>query len=299
MVAERRARTNLYAGPLTEISRREVAGIELRGGYVAERKHDGVWTAVHVDIGGSNEHRFESRTGLEFEGTDIDGVQGMSMGSIGKGSILVGELECSSEVATQNFKKLGYRRVFLFDVIQFRGQDLRDRPFRERSSLLRSTIKHAMPRSTQERFVCVEQAYEGFLKFYDRILAEGGEGMILKPLALSGKPSRSDGKTPDWIRVKPWRTVDYIVMAPARTEKGELSAKLGVWRNGKPRAVLQCSLPDLEEVDGKLVQEGKVVELIGREMFSSGALRHATFSRWRDDKRPEDCSGSWSLKGER
>lgn len=290
----------MYCGPLNSIERRQIPGIDMKGGYVAERKYDGMWCAWHVDHAGSSDHRFESRTGLDCDGSDIDGLQGIDMGPVGRGTVLIGELEAASELATKSYKQLGHRRFFVYDVAIYQGIDLRGRPYRERQAVLRKQIWYAIPRTHQRKVVLAEQVFDGFLPFYDRILSEGGEGIVLKPLDLAARPTRADGKTPEWLRVKPWRTVDYIVVGPARTEKGELSAKLGLWGNGKPRVVLQCSLPDLEldESGEKLVQEGQVVELYGRELFDSGAIRHAVFRRWRKDKTPEMCTGEPVVLGE-
>jgi len=34
---------------------------------------------------------------------------------------------------------------------------------------------------------------------------------------------------------------------------------------------------------------GRVAEVLGHGEYDSGALRHPTFARWRDDKRPNEC----------
>lgn len=303
MVAERRPRTSMYCGPLVECSRRELPGLELRGGYVAERKYDGAWCAWYVDHAGARQHRFESRVGLEFSGTEVDGLANVDMGAVGKGTILVGELEVASEAATRMYRRIGHRRIHLFDVIAHRGEDVRGWKLTDRMTLLRLTVKNAMPRATARSgaVLLAEQVFSGFAPFYDYIVSHGGEGIVVKPLSSAARPTRSDGKTPEWIRCKPWTTVDYVVCGPARTEKGELSAKLGLWRDGRPRVVLQCGVEGLELThDGQhLVQEGSVVELYGREVMASGALRHATFLRYRPDKRPEECTGERVLLGEK
>lgn len=298
MVAERRSRISMYTGPLTTVERRKIPGYENNGGYVAERKYDGMWCALHVDHGGPGQHRFESRTGLDCDGSDMEGLQGIELG-IGSGTILIGELEAASEAATISFKKLGFRRFFLFDVMKYQGDDISRAHYQLRQSVLRRVIWHRIPKIAHNRIVLCENAYEGFLPFYDRIVAEGGEGIVIKSLNKNAKPTRSDGKTPDWIRVKPMRTIDYVVMGPGFTEKGELSAKLGLWDGTKVRFALQAQIPDIElSADNKhLVQEGLVVEMQGREMFTSGAIRHAVFRRWRPDKTPEMCSGESKVEG--
>lgn len=302
MSAERRARTSLYAGPLSEAKRRDLPSLERKGEYVAERKKDGAWCALHVNVGGSDQHRFESRTGLEFSGDQIAGLVDLDLKSLGSDTVLVGELEACSEVATERFKKRGHRKMWLFDVIADHGRDMRNETISSRRMFLRKVLWHRMSRIAQERLPLVEDHFDAFVAAYDAAIRDGDEGLVLKRLNSSCRPTRTDGKTPEMIRVKPWHTVDYVIVSPARTPLGELVAKLGLWSDGKVRTVIQCAVPDLEieVVDGKeeLKQRGQVVELYGRERFESGALRHASFRRWRPDKCPEDCEGDVSLLGE-
>lgn len=300
MAAERRQRTTLYCGPLVEVARRELPGLETKGTYVAEEKRDGAWCAWHTAADFRGTVRFESRVGLEFEGSEVQGLDSLDLSCLGKGCTLVGELETASETATATFRRLGFRRFFAFDVIRWEGKDLRDAAYETRTSLLRRVIAVRLPPESKDRVIPVRQVRTGFRAFYDKVLAEGGEGIVLKPLAASAKPSRADGKTPLWLRCKPWRTVDYVVHGFATTEKGALAARLALYRNGKPHVVLQHPIDGLEltEDGSRLKQEGCVVEMYGRELFASGALRHAQFRRWRTDKVAKDCTGEVILLSE-
>lgn len=289
-MAERRSRTNLYSGPLVEIQRRDLPALERKGNFVAEAKMDGAWCALHVS---EENHRFESRTGLEFEGSEIEGLEGIDLGSKLDGTILVGELEVASEIATKAFRVNGYRRIWLFDVIAFRGKDLRDIVYKDRRELLHQTIFRSVPVESRNRVHLVDWATSGFVKFYDRVIAEGGEGLVVKPLNSTCRPTRADGKTPEMMRVKPWRTVDYVVVGAEKTAEG-ISARLALWSDGKLRVVMRAPLEGLEltfEAEGKSNMDGKIVEMRGRELGASGALRHAQFSRYRSDKSVEDCTG--------
>jgi ATP-dependent DNA ligase len=154
----------------------------------------------------------------------------------------------------------------------------------------------------QRRLPLVEQATSDFVSFYDQALRDGDEGVVIKKLGTKYKTTRSDGKTDDWIRIKPWREVDYVIMHAAETASGDLTVQLGLFLNGKLVPILKYQLRDVRLLDGQLVRwdarrktatpcEGMVVTMRGREIMESGALRHAQFKCWRDDKCADMCGG--------
>jgi hypothetical protein len=92
------------------------------------------------------------------------------------------------------------------------------------------------------------------------------------------------------------RTIDYVVMGPDKTKLGDLTAQLGIWDHGQLRRVYTYQLPEMTLLrSGRLKEEGRVVEMEGRELFKSGSLRSAQFLRWRNDKTPEMCDGSINM----
>lgn len=286
-------RIQWYCGPKLDGSRTDLQKLENYGNRIAERKKDGRWCALHVDHFGPNKHKFESRAGNDHDGSLIHGLKNIDLSTLGKDTILIGELESGTEASNKRFAKLGYRRVWLFDVVLVRGHDLRKMILSERRTLLRKTVWNMVPWATKQFIPLVEDTDRDFIKFYDSTLQDGDEGVVVKRLDLSGWSYRSSGKTDDWVRVKPIQTIDYVVMGPDKTDGGDLTARLGLWDNGELRKVLKYQLPKMTLMsDGSLAEEGLVVEMYGRELFKSGSLRSAQFLRFRDDKLPEMCTGT-------
>ncbi|HUS89518.1 MAG TPA: hypothetical protein VMW91_09160 [Desulfosporosinus sp.] len=286
-------RIQWYCGPKLDGVRANLKELEKYGNRVAERKKDGRWCAIHVDHFQPQKHKFESRAGNDHNGSLIQGLNNLDLGNLGKDTILVGELEAGTEAANKRFAKLGYRRVWLFDVVLLRGHDLRKMILKDRRTLLRETIWNMLPEKTKQFLLLVEDTNKGFIKFYDSTLKIGDEGVVVKRVDVSGWSYRASGKTDDWVRVKPMQTIDYAVMGPDRTDGGELTARLGLWDNGKLRKVLKYQLPKMTLLsNGSLAEEGCVVEMYGRELFESGSLRSAQFLRWREDKTPNMCDGT-------
>lgn len=100
-------------------------------------------------------------------------------------------------------------------------------------------------------------------------------------------------------RIKRTQTADYLVMG-VEPGKGKLAGKAGAIIlglldcHGIPAEVCRCGggFSDAERVamlarPGDYV--GRVVEVRGHDRYPSGALRHPTFSRWRQDKAASDC----------
>ena len=68
-------------------------------------------------------------------------------------------------------------KFYTFDMLEFDGVDLKDKPLKQRRAILEkliNNIKDVVP------FELPESTVEGKQEFFDRIVAEGGEGTILK-----------------------------------------------------------------------------------------------------------------------
>ena len=282
-------RSRWYIGPKVSGDINDLSHFESKGNYTAECKHDGEWCAIHVDFYGTNKHKFESRSGLEHEPGDIGGLVNLDLGVLGKGTVPVGELEAGTEAACKRYAALGFRRFWLYDIICVRGNDISSMHYIDRRTLLRETVWSMIPISSKRCIHLVEFTDKNFLAFYEACLKNGDEGVVIKRLNVSGKTGRSSGKTDDWIRVKPDRNMDYVVMGPDKTDGGDLTAQLGLYKNGKLTKVIKYQLPEMHLVNGRLLEEGRVVEMVGQEIFKSGAMRGARFNRWRTDKTKEMC----------
>jgi bifunctional non-homologous end joining protein LigD len=100
-------------------------------------------------------------------------------------------------------------------------------------------------------------------------------------------------------RVKRQMTHDYVVLG-VEPGKGKLAGLAGALvlglygGHGIPEEVCRCGggFSDAERAAMAASPEryiGRVAEVRGYELFASGALRHPTFSRWRQDKQPREC----------
>jgi ATP-dependent DNA ligase len=287
------SRTEWYCGPHLYIKRSDLIKLEKTGKFVGECKQDGYWCALYVDNNGPRSHKFESRTGNNFDGADLMNLRKVDMAKIGAGTILIGELEAGTQAANIKFERIGFRRIWLHDIVMCRGKDLRKLRVIDRQKLLRTVIWPLLPDRTKIQLPLIEQTRTNFVEFYDRTLAKGDEGMVLKRWDVHGWPSRSNGKSDEWFRIKPKHTVDYVVMGPERTKtSGSLTAQLGLYVNGQLTPCLTYQLPEMTLLaNGRLKEEGRVVQMIGYEVHRSGAVRSAQFDRWRPDKSPEMCTG--------
>lgn len=290
-----------YMGPSGEMNPAKLNDYDNQLGWLAQQKHDGMWAMLTV--GRPAEGRpnvFKSRDARTpaCSGSGVEGLADFTL-NLPEGTILVGELGAVSQADREaQFARLGHRTFHVFDVVRFgEEQDLRDKTTRERLMTLEGMMiaVHQDPAAVA-RFVLVETHFFGFAALYERVMAENGEGVVLKRCDSLYRTTRSDGKTDQWLRCKKLLTDDYVLIGFAMTPGGKTSApqKTGVWglwdsTKNKYVPVLKSGTADnasllVDENVGRLVAEFK-----GYERFSSGALRHAGFVRTRPDKQPGEC----------
>jgi hypothetical protein len=99
-------------------------------------------------------------------------------------------------------------------------------------------------------------------------------------------------------RYKPLVTQDYVCMGMIEGN-GRLEGTLGSIVGGKyvdGKLVEICrvggGLTDAKRIEywnDRLVYLGQVFEAEGRQLFTTGALRHPNFLRWRNDKEAKEC----------
>jgi hypothetical protein len=291
-------RVEWYLGPDKEISPDELDAYEATGQFLFQPKLDGMWCCLTV--GRPSEGRpnvlksRDARTPV-VSGSNAGDLPEQNI-SMPEGSVLVGELEAASEWATQQCERLGYRRLHLFDLpYGGSGHDFRDMTTDRRYEFLAGfhAVHFAGIDKLVERFPLVPSYTDKFRERYEEIIASGGEGCVLKKMSALYRTTRLDGKTDAFVRCKKHVTGDYVFLGIGMTPGGKTSAPspTGRWgqydAGGKLVFCMQAACPKeyLSEVNiGKLVCEYR-----GWELFKSGALRHAQWSRVRTDKSPEQC----------
>ncbi len=199
---------------------------------------------------------------------------------------------------------------FFFDCLHLDGEDLLDRPYSERVSLLEARVPE------ESRIPRIETAdpAEGEA-FLDAALARGHEGVLVKSL---GSPYEAGRRGAGWVKVKRAQTLDLVVLAAewghgrrqgrlsnlhlgARDPSGGGFVMLGKTFKGMTDAMLAWQTERLLELATE--REGHVVhvrpELVVEIAFDGVqrssrypgglALRFARVKGYRPDKTPAEA----------
>jgi DNA ligase-1 len=152
---------------------------------------------------------------------------------------------------------------FFFDVLHLDGEDLIDRPARERLELLdgRLPVELRVPR------VVVETA-AGAGSFLDAALAAGHEGVMVKSLDA---PYEAGRRGAGWLKVKRAKTLDLVVLAAE-------------WGHGRRRGWLSnLHLGALDPSTGGFVMLGKTFKGMTDEMLAWQTERLLEIETSRDE----------------
>ena len=290
-MADRRKRISLYFGPRDRVQREDLPDYEAT--HVAEIKSDGEWCLVTftdgVIVG------LDSRTGLPLTS---DGLLGLRCALSGSGQ-LAGELVADAV----GDERTGTRRLHLFEIYDWNGIDFRDTVLETRREALVAIYRTLQPKESG-RILLTERRESGFLAWYDdimsgksKVIGKRAEGLVLKKRGTTLRGATSDGKTDVWLRCKPLNTIDYVVIgADGFAAKGTPKIALGLYKQTKDgRRVVKCMSPTWPDKfeDGSSatgLKSGDVVEVVGAEVFPSGAIRHGHIKRARPDKLAIHCT---------
>lgn len=208
-------------------------------------------------------------------------------------------------------------QAFFFDCLHLEGENLTDRPARERFAALARAVPAAViiPRR-------ITASAAEAQAFYDAALAAGHEGLMAKSLDA---PYEAGNRGASWLKIKRAHTLDLVVLAAEwghgrRTGKlsnlhlGALDpatgeyVMLGKTFKGLTDALLEWQTKELQarEVrnDGytvyvrpELVVEIAFSDLQASPRYPGGlALRLARVKRYREDKRVEDADTMASVR---
>ncbi len=184
-------------------------------------------------------------------------------------------------------------KIFVFDVLQSKGEDLTGFRFESRMIHLAKMCAHI--RSRYIYFLSLAYAEPDKRNLYDSILKARGEGVIFKRLDASyvqgGRPSNN------WYKAKRSATFDCIVLGFTKGA-GKFNNRIGAVRFGQ---YIEDTLVELGQASGmsdavrtdmsihpeKYI--GRVVTIKGMERLKSGAIRHPQFAGMRLDKKPQEC----------
>ena len=198
--------------------------------------------------------------------------------------------------------------VNVFDIICWEGEDLRDARLRDRLTFLQRLAAKIASTAIAQHFTFPATHRDKKREFFDRVVSQGGEGVVLKY-----ENSRyTDSTTRDrgaWVKVKKslafdaycsgfergrngskWSDYVACLLFSVNTEAGpKLIAKVTnlEWDFRKRVSVHDTGLAGVQLAPSIL---GRVAKVTGME-FSSRAFRltHPAIVGWRNDLREEDC----------
>lgn len=289
---------------------------QLFNGVLRSRKTS-VFTNDYVDRTANVPHLLQtlkSHLGT-LDGTIFDGEVVHSRG-FGQCRSAMGS---GPERAIEWQKKNGKVIYKIFDCIMYKGKEVWKQPYHERHKGLRKLFTHVEgPALPYIKVPALAYSEREKRELYAKVIARGGEGIILKNLLAQYVFDRSK----EWIKVKKTQTYDAVIVgyddpkewyaAPGETgADGKLypegrhtkfflnkwigAIKFGLYDAKKKQFVEvgQCSGVN-EEVrkeisDNKKKFIGQVIEFTAQERMPTGGFRHPQFLRFRDDKNPQDC----------
>lgn len=223
-----------------------------------------------------------------LEGTILDGEVIMSGDFLKTNSVM--NSSPNRAAFKQGLEKLQYH---VFDVISFRGEDIRPLPLEQRRKVLKAVVERM-----NNPYVSIMPQFDSthnFENLFKDVVSRGGEGLIIKDKRMAYGMG--------WAKMKKVFDVSCVISGwkpgTGKYRNGLGSIELGVYHKGELYDVGFCSGFDdklrMEMHKNFSQYEGKVVDVFIHEMQDSsrselGRFRHATFHRLRDDVNGEDCT---------
>jgi ATP-dependent DNA ligase len=223
---------------------------------------------------------FEEYEGLE--GTVLDGE--MFLNDFKTTSSIMGSGSARAVAKQEADECISYHA---FDILSFRGKDVRTMPLEKRRKLLKEVVRRmANPWVKVIDQHSISLADELFAKF----VSNDGEGLIIKDLRMSYGQG--------WAKRKKSYDVSCFISGYKPGDgkyKGMIgSIEISVFDGDRELAVgFASGFNDrirAEMSKGMSEYLGAVVDVYAHELSDGLRLRHPTFFRFRDDLNAEDCT---------
>jgi len=187
-------------------------------------------------------------------------------------------------VAVEKQMAGGWLNYWVWDVMQFRGVDVRGRSLEDRRRILEAVVQ----RLDNPRIKLMPQWRGDHDAIFRDVVAKGGEGIIVKDTRMSYGIG--------WAKMKKSYEVSCFVSA-FKPGNGKYAGGVGALaisvydREGNAVEVGFASGFD-DATRGALTEAdfGRVVDVYAQEIGRTGRLRHPTFFRWRDEMHETDCT---------
>ncbi|MHB1050651.1 MAG: ATP-dependent DNA ligase [Bacteroidota bacterium] len=273
--------------------------------YIAQIKLDGMRAVVHITTDGLR--IFSRSAGVADPTKPLEKTTSLPhLASLKFPDLLGTVLDCEILVPGKDSAELSglvHRKevdsdntnvkLFVFDILSVCGRKITHKSLRYRLSELLS-ISHKLQ---SEHIVVLPYSTTPIQKrkLYDKVIASGGEGIMLKNLDAA----YIEGERPsnNWYKAKKSATYDCVVTGFSKG-KGKYNTQIGAVRFGQ---YVEGKLIELGQASGMSddIRKdmsinpkkylGKVVSIKGIERLKSGAIRHPQFGGIRIDKHPLQC----------
>jgi ATP-dependent DNA ligase len=273
--------------------------------YIAQVKLDGMRAVVHITPDGLR--IFSRSAGIADPTKPLEKTSSLPhlaalkfpdlLGTIldceilvpGKDSAELSGLVHRKEVDSDNTKV----KLFVFDILWVCGRKITDKSLRNRLSELLS-ISHKLQ---SEHIVVLPYSTTPIQKrkLYDKVIASGGEGIMLKNLDAAYIEGARPANT--WFKVKRSATYDCVVTGFSKG-KGKYNTQIGAVRFGQYVEGKLIELGQASGMNDSIRRDmsfnpskylGQVVMIKGMERLKSGSIRHPQFAGMHLGKHPLQC----------
>jgi ATP-dependent DNA ligase len=215
-------------------------------------------------------------------------------GTVIDGEIMADDFEHTNSImnsgpaiAISKQKEMGKVKYYAFDIMSFKGKDIRGLPLHQRRKVLEEVIK----RMNNPFIQAIPQIKNNHIEHFNKIVSNDGEGIILKDLR--------QGYGLGWSKFKKSYDISCFISG-FKEGNGKYKSSLGSLAlsvfddKGKIIEVGFASGMD-DELRAKIAKDqasyyGRVVDIFAQQLSKDNRLRHPTFHRIRDDLNREDCT---------
>jgi bifunctional non-homologous end joining protein LigD len=282
-----------------------------RENWLFEMKWDG-YRAVGAKRG-SNVQLY-SRNNLDFRAKYPEVVEALQV--LPDGTVIDGEIVAVDKDGRPHFERLqnwgknkeGELRYYAFDLLWFKGHDVRSAPLLERKQLLRDVIP------PQSAIKYSDHITEKGTKFFKEIQKAQLEGIVAK---RTDSPYQDGKRGADWLKIKTHLRQEVVIAGftePRGSRQHLGSLLLGIYKDGElvytghsgggipdeARKELRQKLDKLEiktspftatpklDASTHFTKPQLVCEVSFSEWTKEGYMRHPVFEGMRPDKKPAD-----------